>query len=120
MSCTNSTPARTRRDRISSICRSWPTSGNRSELQVQSCVDAVRWRIQRTASQLEHAVVHSQPQRANQIHFHAAAGVEGEARVLVCVERLAIQTAARREVRLEAEDRKRRLQQQIAAAGGEG
>src|SRR5438034_9185371 len=31
-----------------------------SELQVQPCIHAVGWRVQRTAPQLEHPVVHAQ------------------------------------------------------------
>ena len=43
-----------------------------SELQIQPCVEAVRWRVQRTVSQFEHPVVHAQPQRSRQRHLHAA------------------------------------------------
>ena len=66
------------------------------ELQIQPRVDAVRWRVQRAASQLEDPVVHPQPQRADQRDLHAAAGVDAEARVLVRPERLPVDSAAGR------------------------
>ncbi len=52
----------------------------RSEFQIQSRIDAVRWRVQRTASQLEHAVVDAHPQRSDQRDLHSAARVVPEAR----------------------------------------
>src|SRR5215510_6305340 len=77
----------------------------------------MRWRIQRIASQLEHPVVHAQAQRADERHLYTAAGVEREARVLVRAQRLAVEPAAGREIRLESVNRERRLQQHVAAAG---
>ncbi len=41
-------------------------NGCASELQIQSCIEAVRWRVQRAASQLEDPVVHPQPDRSSQ------------------------------------------------------
>ena len=77
---TRRTPTRTRRAEHRQPVVSMRQRSRRSsagpEFQIQSRVDAVRWRVQRTASQLEHPVVHAQPQRSDQRNLHAAAGVE--------------------------------------------
>src|SRR5436190_1670620 len=54
----------------------------------------MRCRIQRIASQLEHAIVHAQAKRPHQGHLHAAAGVEQKTRVLRDASRNSAQAAA--------------------------
>ena len=76
-----------------------------SERQIQSCVDAVRWRVQRTASQLDHPIIDAQLQRPNQRNLRAAAGVEADASVRVQPQRLVVDAGAGGEVRLEPEKR---------------
>ena len=79
-------------------------SASSSEFQIQSCVDAVRWRVQRTASQLEHAVVHAQSNRPGERSPSRRRRCCSRRSVSWCVPSVfADRTAAAgREVRLEA------------------
>src|ERR671936_285680 len=77
----------------------------------------MRWRIERIASELEHPIVHAQPQRADQRHFHSASGIQPEARIDVRAECLSVDAAAGCEVRLEAEYGNRSLKEDVAHSG---
>src|SRR5262249_47028132 len=79
------------------------------EFQIQPCVNAVRWRRQRTVLQREDAIVDTQSNRPNQRDLHAAAGVACEAGVADGAQLLVIHAATDLEVRLESGERDRRL-----------
>src|SRR5262249_6467162 len=97
-----------------------PHSGARQvslQFQIDPGINAVRWRVQRTAAEFEHAVIHSQPHWTDQTYLHAAARVDGEARVGVLAKGLAVHASARDDVRLKARDGHWRLQEYVAGAG---
>src|SRR5947209_6208389 len=87
------------------------------ELEIQPGVDAMRRRIERARSQLEHAVVDAQTNRSHQRYLHAAARVHRQAGVGARAQLLLIEAAAGREIRLEAEEGHRRLKEQVPRAG---
>src|SRR5262245_19670478 len=89
-------------------------SESTSKLQVHSHIDTMRRGIERARSEPEQPVIHAQPDWPREGHLYAAARIDAEADVGVRRELLGVEPTARDEVRLDAEDGKRRLQHEIA------
>ena len=77
-------------------------------------VDALHGRLERALAQLHHAVVEAHPDWTGQRNLHAATGVERDPVLPMVAERFAIDAGSGRRVRLEAEDRERRLDEEVS------
>jgi hypothetical protein len=89
------------------------------ELEIRADVDAVDGREERVASQGEHPVVDARAQWAQQRNLRAAPGVGAEARFGEIAESFSKDAGARREVRLYAVNRDRRLHEHVSHSGTE-
>ena len=122
-------PRAARTDEVEAVCfglvcagrtRRYGHAEDALEFQVRSNVKPLhRCRASGIALQREHAVVDARPQRTDQRDLHAAAGVDAEDRLAEVPKAFLVHPAAGREVRLEARDRDRRLEQHVAHAGAQ-
>lgn len=76
--------------------------------------------VERVSLQREHAIVQAQPQRPRNRDLHTATGVHPDTRFLAVAKALTVQTCTRCQIRLQAADRDRGLQQHVSHARAQG